>query len=213
LAAAVPAVEAEQVLDMGVGSGVASCCLLARCPLVRVTGVDISASLTRLAIVNHQRNHFGDRFKVLTQNIQDLYLESHFDHVMSNPPFLRKDQGAMSLSPSKTQATVEGFIDLKGWIQACLRHLKPKGILTLIFRADRAGELIALLHQEGGGGGLCLTPLLPKEGVSAKRVIVQYQKGSKAPFELRAGWVLHESTGAFTPQTQTILRQGKLLPR
>ncbi len=207
LAAAVPAEGTEHVLDMGVGVGVASCCLLARCPHVQVTGVDISAYLTHLANLNNQRNQFKDRFKALTCDVQHLNLDAQFDHVMSNPPFLPKNQGDAFISQAKAQATVESLTDLKTWIQACLRHLKPKGTLTLIFRADRADELIALLYRETGS--LSLTPLLPKEGSPAKRVMICYQKGSKAPFELRAGWVLHEPTGAFTQQVQSILKDGK----
>ncbi|MGL5784449.1 MAG: tRNA1(Val) (adenine(37)-N6)-methyltransferase [Alphaproteobacteria bacterium] len=209
LAAAVPAEGTERILDMGVGVGVASFCLLKRCPHVQVTGIDISASLTHLATLNHQRNRFKDRFKALTCDVQHLNLDTQFDHVMSNPPFLRKNQGDAFISQDKAQATVESLTDLKTWIQACLRHLKPKGTLTLIFRADRADELITLLYQESGS--LSLTPLLPKEGSPARRIIVSYQKGSKAPFELRAGRVLHEATGAFTQQAQYILREGRAL--
>lgn len=209
LAAAVPAEGTERVLDMGVGVGVASCCLLARCPNVQVTGVDISEPLAYLASLNHQRNQFKNRFKALTHDVQYLQLNTQFDHVMSNPPFLRKNQGNAFASQAKAQATVEGLVDLKTWIQACLRHLKPKGTLTLIFRADRADELITLLYQETGS--LSLIPLLPKEGSPAKRVIVHYQKGSKSPFELYAGWVLHKPTGAFTQQSQSILRDGKAM--
>ena len=64
---------------------------------------------------------------------------------------------------------------------------------------ERAGEIVVF-------------PLWPARGVDAapaKRVIVRALKGVAAPLRLAPGLVLHEAGGAFTPEAETVLREGK----
>jgi tRNA1(Val) A37 N6-methylase TrmN6 len=51
-------------------------------------------------------------------------------------------------------------------------------------------------------------PLFPKQGVPAKRVLVQGVKGSRAPLELLQGMVLHQADGSYTQEADFILRDG-----
>ena len=87
--------------------------------------------------------------------------------------------------------------------------LKPRGTLTLIHRADRLDDLIALLH--GRFGAVTLIPLWPKAGRPAKRVLVTARRGARSPALLSAGLVLHEADGGFTPAAEAILRHGNAL--
>jgi len=61
LAAAVPAEPNSSVLELGSGAGVASLCLAARVPDIRITGIEIDPELVRLANENAARNAFADR--------------------------------------------------------------------------------------------------------------------------------------------------------
>ena len=87
-----------------------------------------------------------------------------------------------------------------------LRMVRTKGTITLIHRADRLGDLLALL--QGQAGEVVVFPLWPKRGVAAKRVIVRARKGIRSPLALSAGLVMHEDDGAFTARADDILRGG-----
>jgi tRNA1(Val) A37 N6-methylase TrmN6 len=47
--------------------------------------------------------------------------------------------------------------------------------------------------------------------MAAKRVILLARKGSRAPFALLPGLVLHEADGRYTAETDAILRGGDAL--
>ena len=102
---------------------------------------------------------------------------------------------------------MEGAGGLAAWLDACLGFLKLGGTLTLIHRADRLDAVLALL-----AGGIVVFPLWPGVGKAAKRVIVAARKGSAAPLEIRPGLVLHGPGGAYTPEAEAILREGRALP-
>ena len=83
---------------------------------------------------------------------------SSFDRVMSNPPFQKAGTHTPPPGASRALAHGEGSADLAAWVAFCTRMLKPRGTLTLIHRADRLDDLIALLH--GRFGAITLIPLL-----------------------------------------------------
>jgi tRNA1(Val) A37 N6-methylase TrmN6 len=74
-------------------------------------------------------------------------------------------------------------------------------------RADRLNEALAALPERG----LCAFPLWPKQGVAAKRAILQARKGSRAPFCLLPGLILHQTDGSWTSEADAVLRRGGAL--
>ena len=133
-----------------------------------------------------------------------------FDRVMMNPPYLRAEAATMPPDPWKAAANVEGEATLAHWIAFAASMVKSRGWLTLVHRADRVDEILALMH--GRFGGTVLFPLWPKAGEAAKRVLVAAQRGSKAPARLAAGLVLHEPDGRYTQAAEAVLRDGAALP-
>jgi tRNA1(Val) A37 N6-methylase TrmN6 len=212
LAAATPALPGERVLDVGAGVGAASLCLAFRVPNVQVTGLELQPDLAELAAINIRDNNLEDHVHILTGDLlsppSDLAASS-FDRVMSNPPFQKAGTHTPPPGASRALAHGEGSADLAAWIAFCTRMLKPRGTLTLVYRADRLDDLIALLH--GRFGAITLIPLWPRVGRPAKRVLVTARRGARSPAALSAGLILHEADGGFTPAAEAILRHGNAL--
>lgn len=209
LAAAVPAVAGETILDVGSGTGAAALCLAARVPGVDATGIEIDPALVTLANSNAAESGLADRVRFVVGDILSppAGLDGKvFDHVLTNPPFSEIGSGSSSPDPGKRRATVEGAGGLEAWLDACLKFLRPEGTLTLIHRADRLDAVLARLAR--GAGGIVVFPLWPASGKPAKRVIVAARKGSAAPLDIRPGLILHGSGGAYTPEAEAILRAG-----
>jgi len=209
LAAAVPARPGEHVLDAGSGVGAAALCLAARVDGITVDGLDIDAHLVALARDNAGANGFARR---ITFHDGDLgrpppaLKPGHFDHVMTNPPYLAAGCAQPSPQAAKARATVEGAVPLADWLLSCLRLLRRRGTLTLIHRADRLDRILAALA--GRAGAITVLPLWPRAGVPAKRVIVRATKGASGPARLLAGLVLHDRRGGYTAGADAILRDG-----
>jgi tRNA1(Val) A37 N6-methylase TrmN6 len=212
LAAAVPAATNDAVLDMGCGVGAASLCLAARVAGCRITGLEREPALARLAAENAAQNEVAARLSIVTGDLlapPPALAPGSFTQVMMNPPFLEAAKASPSPLAGKAAASVEGEATLGDWIAVALAMLRDKGMLTVIHRADRLGDLLAALA--GRAGAVTVFPLWPGEGKPAKRILLQAKKGSAAPLALASGLVLHQTDGRNTEAAEAILRHGAAL--
>ena len=217
LAAAVPAAPGDTVLDVGSGAGAAALCLAARVSGVRVCGVEIQRDLVRLAFVNAKANGFADRLDFVVGDLlrpAPRLAAGSFHHVMANPPFGTRGHGTAPPDPGKATAAIEGEAAFEDWLGYCLRMVRPKGTVTVIHRAERVDEVLAAMR--GQLGGIVVFPLWPGPAAvrgagekPAKRVIVRGRKGAATPLRLAPGLVLHDAGGAYTPEAEAILRDGR----
>lgn len=207
LAAAVPAVAGERVLDLGCGAGAVFLCLLARCPELRVTAVERDPAMVALARANAVLNRVADRVEVVAADIAGLpgdWQAGGFDQVVTNPPYLPAGRADPSPHPGRAAAGVEAGADIAAWIDRARRCLRHKGRITLVHRADRLSDLLAALGH--GFGEVVVFPLWPRAGRDAGRVIVTARQGMRTPLRLAAGLVLHSADGGYTQTADAALR-------
>ena len=199
LAAAVPAT--ATVLELGAGAGTASLCLAARLTAATIAGIEIDPALVELANRNAAANGMGGRVTFATADIFALPQEwkREYEAVLMNPPF--HGEGQSSPDPARARALMDHGL-LRDWLEAGLKRTVSGGSLTVILRADRLNEALAVLP----GAGMTVLPLWPKPGEAARRVLVQVRKGARAPFRLLPGLILHDASGAYTPEADAILR-------
>lgn len=210
LAAAIEPMDAQQILDLGCGTGAVGLCILARANACHVTGLEIDPLRAKMAAENARLNNLADRMTVTLGDILSppLDLPALVDWVVMNPPYLpiAKTDPARPRDPSR----VEMRGTLADWLAAGLSRLKHKGGLALIHRADRLHEILGLLT--GPAGDITVYPIWPKPGAAANRVIVKARKGTAGGTTLCSGLCLHQSDGSFTALANQILREGMGLP-
>ena len=209
LAAAVPALSGDRVLDVGCGVGAAALCVAARIVGCRVTGIERDRELVRLANDNIALSGLASQVSVMAGDLlaPPPRLEpGGFDHVLANPPHLAAGTATPPPDLARAAAHVEGEADLAAWIRFLLAMTRPKGSLTVIHRADRLDALLGQLS--GRAGEIVVFPLWPGAGKSAKRVILRARKGIAAPTRLAPGLILHEPDGRYTAAAEAVLREG-----
>jgi tRNA1(Val) A37 N6-methylase TrmN6 len=214
LAAAVPAQTGQQVLELGIGAGVASLCLGVRVSGLVLAGVELQPDYAELAVRNARENGL-----VLEVAVADLcampsgLTERAFDHVLANPPYFHP-VGRSPAPDAGREAARAGVGELGDWIRVGLKRLRPGGTLTLIQLTDRLPEILAHLPA----GGVVVRPVASRLGRAPERVIVSARKGARAGFRLLAPLILHEgSTHSgdrvdYLPWAQDCLRNGAPLP-
>jgi tRNA1(Val) A37 N6-methylase TrmN6 len=207
LAAAVPADAHANVLELGSGAGVASLCLAARVPSVRITGIEADPELVRIANENALRNQMADRVRFIAMNVEDFTdRPGEFDHAFFNPPF-HPDTGQVSPNAARDRATRDVTNAIGDWTRAALGLARAGGTVTAILRADRQAEIRDAAGEHGG----VVFPLFPRKGEAPKRIIVRMVKEGRLRFRRAAGLVLHEVGGKNTNAAEAVLRHAAAL--
>lgn len=206
------------VLDAGAGVGTAGLCVAARCEGARVVLVEREPELVALAAENISRNGLGDRVSVVEADLTRATrgeLEAQgigdagFDQVIANPPFHSHGAGTAARHALKAAAHAMEETGLDAWCRFLARMAKPDGAVGLIHKTEALPALLAACS--GRFGGLLALPLLPHAGEAAHRVLLSGTKGSRAPFRLAAGVVLHGADERFTAGADGVLRLGQAL--
>ena len=203
LAAAVPAVEGDRVVDLGSGVGAASLCLACRVKGCSIKGIEVQSRLLSIAGQNISLNGFEERIRFFRGDVSEVgkFLETRFDHVMINPPYLPESRAQPTSNPDR--AKIEVGIGLSEWVYAAASAIKDAGTLTFIHRADRLDELLASVREVAGD--ISVFPIWPSFGKEARRVIVRGRKGRRGPLKFCAGLVLHDDEGEYTMSAAKIL--------
>jgi tRNA1(Val) A37 N6-methylase TrmN6 len=127
-----------------------------------------------------------------------------------NPPF--NTAPAQKLSPDRGRRLAHAASPdtLGQWVRTAARLLRPSGVLTMIWRADRLDSMLAALTA--GFGAVTLLPVHPQPGAAAIRVLARAVKASRAPLALLPGFVLTDAAGEPSAEAEAVLRAGGVLP-
>jgi tRNA1(Val) A37 N6-methylase TrmN6 len=214
LAACISAGPGETLMEAGIGTGVASLCVLSRVPNVHITGIEIAMRYAMLAEQNAKRNGMAQSLRVIQGDVKDCLrrdlanwpAHGSFNHVFANPPF--HEAGKVKPSPILLKAQSHAFApdDLEHWIKVLHTMVTLRGTCTLVHRTESLGAILSSMQDRVGD--IRVAPLYARDGMAASRVIVQGVKGSKAPLQLLPGLVLHSAGNQFTPEAEAILRDG-----
>lgn len=215
LAATVPAISGESVLELGCGAGVASLCLATRVRGLALSGVELQADYVDLAQRNAKANSIEmDLHRTDLCHLPEALLQKNFDHVIANPPYYLRSNGTAASDAGREMALGEDT-PLADWVDVATRRLKPRGHLTIIQDAERLPALMAAI--DGRLGAVKLLPLAPRIGRPAHLVILQARKGARAAAQLLAPVVMHEGAAhdgdrdSYTSQIRAVLRSGAQL--
>jgi tRNA1(Val) A37 N6-methylase TrmN6 len=212
LAAACDAKPGQTVIDVGCGVGAVMLAAAARRPGVSFVGVEREAATLALARANIVANALEDRVEAVLGDIAapDAQTPTRFDAVLSNPPFFDDRAALRGPHPAKEAAFI-AEAGLGAWIGYLLRVVGGGGTITVIHRADRLADLLALLGVKAGS--FQIRPIHPHADEPAGRVLVRAIRGGRAPLRLLPALALHERGGPkHTREAEAILRGEADLP-
>jgi tRNA1(Val) A37 N6-methylase TrmN6 len=207
LAAACDAEAGARVIEAGCGVGAVMLSAAVRLPGASFIGIENDPSALELAHFNICANDLAERVSALDGDVAQPFGTlglPPFDAALANPPYFDDASALRGPNPAKTRAwiTRDG---LAVWISFLTKSVREGGVITLVHRADRLGEILAALSVKTGA--IQIRPVLPFADEHAKRVIVRGVKCSRAPMKLLPPLVLHTRDGAkHSPVAERILR-------
>jgi tRNA1(Val) A37 N6-methylase TrmN6 len=218
LAAATGGRAGEHVIELGAGVGATGLALASRVAKLRLTLIEIDPLLAAAARVNADRNGLGDRVATVALDVMApaaVFAANELGHgiahrVLMNPPFHDAATRPPSPDPERRRAHMAERSVIAEWAQTASRLLRPEGVLTLIYPAERLAEVLAALGKSFGA--IAILPVYAKPGASAIRILVRAVKGSRAPLAILPRLMLNNEKNVPTAEAEAILRSGSPLP-
>ncbi len=206
LAAACDAKPGQRVLDAGCGVGAVMLQAALRAPGAAFVGVERDPSAVERAQENIALNDLQDRVSVSAGEVSARPgpFAAAFDQALANPPFFDDPGAIRGPSPEKRGAWLADG-GLPAWTEFVTEAVREGGSVILIHRADRLGELLALLARRAGS--FQVRAVYPFADAPASRILVRAVRAGRAPLKLLPPLVLHPREGAkHTPEAEAILR-------
>jgi len=190
----------ETVLDLGTGCGVIPVMLAFRHPEIRVIGVEIQPSLSRLARRNVADNCLSDRVQIVDKDIGKLLLADiggPLDWVVTNPPYRKRGSGRINADSQRAVARHELKTDLNTVLRTARRMLRKSGRFFIIYPSVRSIDLLTAMRSTGIEPK-CLRMIHAKPASPARLVAVTGVKGGRPGIEVGPPLVLYHEDGIYT---------------
>lgn len=223
LAATVPEGAAGTLADLGAGAGAAGLAAINRLPDLNAVLIERSpamAECARRSLALSENVHLAARASVIEADVtltgshrREAGLADYaYDYVILNPPF---NSGHDRKTPDllKAEAHAMESDDLfERWLRTAAAILKPGGQVSVIARPESLAEIFAALGKRFGG--VEITPVIPRTGSDAIRILITAIKGSRARMRLRDRILIHEGEGhAFSDQMHGLANGRAAWPR
>lgn len=162
--------------EIGVGSGIIAVTLLAECPNLHMTALDISEAAIAVAQKNAQRHGVSDRLQLINADFlipnSELQTPNIFDFIVSNPPYIPSheiENLPASVKDFEPRMALNGGMDGLDFFRALVSfsqdHLKPDGFLAVEI-AENQGESVVEIFRDAG-----FTTHLKKDHAGLDRVV------------------------------------------
>ena len=207
LAASVAVSEGQRALEAGCGVGAALLQAAVRSSGARFVGVERDSAAIAMASGNIADNELGERVEVVSADIRTPFSKlglRPFDAAFANPPFFDDENALRAPDPERRDAWIADG-GLEAWANFLLKAVREGGTITLIHRADRLADILALLAPKAGS--FRIRPVHPFADVPAKRVLVRAIKTGRAPLTLLPPLVLRDrGETSHRPAVEAIFR-------
>lgn len=196
---------AENIIDLGCGSGIVSLILAYRWPSSQITGLDIQPELVKLARENVAQNNWHERIKIVQgdlRHIEKYFKAGQFDWVISNPPYRKMGTGRRNIEPEQLVARHEATSDVASVVKAAAWALKNKGRAAFIYPAVRGATVLYELKKQGLEPKRMQT-IYSYPGSSATLLLVEAIKNGGEELTILAPfYVYREPEGEYSPEME-----------
>lgn len=191
----------DELLELGAGNGIISL-LLSIKPLTHITAVEIQKSLADLARRNVKLNNLEEKITVEEEDLRTFVPEKKFDAVFSNPPYIRKYVGFLSLSKEKSVAKHELECTLGDIMKKTGELLKEEGRAYFIYLEKRREDFLEEMERCGLRARR-FRSVLPRKDEPPHFFLVECGFFSGKP-EVLTPFILYNEAGVYSEEAQDV---------
>lgn len=133
---------AENVLEIGTGTGLISLMLAQRNLNAKFSGIDINEEAVNLTRFNFENSPFNSRLKNILQDFKTFESREKFDLIVSNPPYFETSDSAKD---KIARQTVE--LNFRQLISKSSKLLSENGIFSVIIPAEVGSDFIKIAKE------------------------------------------------------------------
>lgn len=206
LANFVKAGKKDRIMDLGTGSGVIPLLLSAKTGAREIVGIEIAEEAAERAGRSVEMNGLGDRVKIICGDLKEapqIFGRESFSAVVTNPPYMRVDEGKISPRKDMALARHEVATTLADVIGSAAALLCFKGRFYMVYRTWRMTDAISELRKNS------LEPKLarfiqPKASEGPNLFLAMAQKGGGPGLKILPPLVVYNDDGSYTQEIHRI---------
>jgi tRNA1(Val) A37 N6-methylase TrmN6 len=193
----------SKVLDIGTGSAIIPLLLSENEEIQQIDAVEIQKEIADMAIRSIKYNELEDKIKIHNIDIKEYFQEKKYDFIVTNPPYMKKENGNISENEIKAISRHEIKINLKELLVKSEKLLKNGGSFNIIYRTDRVSELLKIIEDYR------LYPkrlrfVYSKPGIGKSNLfMLEALKGKKSSLEILEPLYLFSETGEYTEEVKS----------
>lgn len=179
----------RRVLDIGTGTGLIALMMAQRFPQAEIDAIEIDHDAAVQAAENVAYSPFVDRIRVSETSLQNFKPTTHYNIIVTNPPFFA--HSLRSPSESRSLARQTDSLPFSTIFSFATEYLAPDGELSAVIPSDYLDEV----SQEAFLRGMFLSRqynVRTVERKPVKRCLVAFSPSRPAAFDRRNVVLLEE---------------------
>ena len=202
----------DKVLDLGTGTGIIAILISAKTAASSVTGLEIQPEMSEMAERSVKLNSLENKLDIVCGDIKNalqLFGQSKFNAVVTNPPYMNKGGGLLNPSDTMAVSRHELLCTLEDVISVSSRLLAPGGRFAMVHRPERLADIIFLMRSHGVEPKY-LRFVHPSPYKKPNMVLVRGMRGGKPQLKVLEPLYVYDETGGYSKEINEIYSRGEV---
>lgn len=135
----------SNVIDLGTGTGIIPILLSAKIKAKSITGVEIQSDVAEMAKRSVKLNNLNNLINIVNadiRNLHQIFEKGKFDVVITNPPYIKENTGAINENNKKMISRHEIKCTIQDIAKISYDLLRDNGEFYMVHRPDRLMDIM-----------------------------------------------------------------------
>lgn len=190
----------SNVVDIGTGTGIISILLSAKAKINKIYGIEIQKEVAEMAKRSIKLNNLEKKIEIINTNIKNIfeYLKpNEIDAIVTNPPYMKLNTGAINSEKKKLISRHEVECTLEDIIKISYKLLKSNGEFYMVHRAERIVDILYYLRKYKLEPKI-LRFIQPKINKDPNLVLIKAVKNGGYQLKVEKPLIVYDEKGNYT---------------